>query len=194
VPSITSRPHCHKVLESIDDVISILISRVDDQTVKNINRLNQRIQILYNLINLIRRLNLTSKEFAYLKAAILFCPDYVPLEQRDIIQLFRCRIIEELREETPNINGKGERISKLLLLLPSVRTLPSTLVEDLFFSGLIGDVQIDSIILQILDLSRCQPPSSDLFPADESLFFRSSNNRTPSIVAPRKSFLTSPKP
>ena len=44
------------------------------------------------------------------------------------------------------------RISNLLLTLPNIRSLSSTITEELFFAGLIGNVQIDSIIPYILQM------------------------------------------
>lgn len=43
-----------------------------------------------------------------------------------------------------------DRFSKLLLKLPTIRLLNSSIMEELFFAGLIGNVQIDSIIPYIL--------------------------------------------
>lgn len=44
------------------------------------------------------------------------------------------------------------RLSKLLLRLPALRLISATVTEELFFSGLIGNVQIDSIIPYILKM------------------------------------------
>lgn len=43
--------------------------------------------------------------------------------------------------------------SRLLLRLPPLRALEPTILEDLFFAGLIGHVQIDSVIPYILRMS-----------------------------------------
>lgn len=42
------------------------------------------------------------------------------------------------------------RLSRLLLRLPALRLMSSAVMEELFFAGLIGNVQIDSIIPYIL--------------------------------------------
>lgn len=44
------------------------------------------------------------------------------------------------------------RLSKLLLRLPALRLISAAVTEELFFSGLIGNVQIDSIIPYILKM------------------------------------------
>lgn len=44
------------------------------------------------------------------------------------------------------------RLSKLLVRLPALRLISATVTEELFFAGLIGNVQIDSIIPYILKM------------------------------------------
>lgn len=44
------------------------------------------------------------------------------------------------------------RLSKLLLRLPALRLISAAVTEELFFAGLIGNVQIDSIIPYILKM------------------------------------------
>ena len=48
------------------------------------------------------------------------------------------------------------RLSCLLLLLPTLRTLSASATEELFFVGLIGSVQIDSIIPYILRMDSSE--------------------------------------
>lgn len=45
-----------------------------------------------------------------------------------------------------------DRLGKLLLRLPALRQLSPSIMEELFFTGLIGNVEIDSIIPYILRL------------------------------------------
>ena len=44
------------------------------------------------------------------------------------------------------------RLSRLLLRLPALRLISACVTEELFFTGLIGNVQIDSIIPYILKM------------------------------------------
>lgn len=46
----------------------------------------------------------------------------------------------------------GSSLSKLLVRLPALRLISAAITEELFFSGLIGNVQIDSIIPYILKM------------------------------------------
>ena len=58
------------------------------------------------------------------------------------------------------------------MLLPTLRSLNAAVIEELFFAGLIGNVQIDSIIPYILRMDSsdfsagsCAPAASPLSPA-----------------------------
>ena len=54
-------------------------------------------------------------------------------------------------------NGSGNnRLASLLLRLPSLRIISPQVMEELFFAGLIGNVQIDSIIPYILRMEPTQ--------------------------------------
>ena len=48
--------------------------------------------------------------------------------------------------------GDRNRFPRLLLLLSPLRSLHPETLEDLFFSGLIGNIQIDSVIPYILKM------------------------------------------
>ncbi len=59
--------------------------------------------------------------------------------------------MSELRAyETKTYPNDPDRFGKLLLRLPALRLLNPGIMEELFFAGLIGNVQIDSIIPYIL--------------------------------------------
>ena len=48
------------------------------------------------------------------------------------------------------------RLTKLLLRLPPLHALSPSVMEELFFAGLIGNVQIDSIIPYILRMETAE--------------------------------------
>jgi hypothetical protein len=70
------------------------------------------------------------------------------------------RVVKQLQEEVcrelqghehARDDGEGEgRVARLLLCLPALRLLSADTLEHLFFTGLIGNVQIDSILPFIL--------------------------------------------
>ena len=55
-----------------------------------------------------------------------------------------------------NHPGDKNRFPRLLLLLSPLRSLHGDTLEDLFFSGLIGNIQIDSVIPYILKMEPKQ--------------------------------------
>ena len=61
--------------------------------------------------------------------------------------------MRELNEYTKQeYSDQPDRVLRLLLKLPSLRSLSPDVMEELFFAGLIGNVQIDSIIPYILKM------------------------------------------
>ena len=52
--------------------------------------------------------------------------------------------------------AQADRLCKLLLRLPALRLLNPSIMEELFFAGLIGNVQIDSIIPYILRMETAE--------------------------------------
>uniref|UniRef100_A0A8C7H7A5 Nuclear receptor subfamily 2, group C, member 1 n=1 Tax=Oncorhynchus kisutch TaxID=8019 RepID=A0A8C7H7A5_ONCKI len=92
-------------------------------------------------------------EYAYLKAIILFSPDHPGIDNTLQIERFQEKAYMELQDYvTRTYPEDSYRLSKLLLRLPALRLMSSVVTEELFFTGLIGNVQIDSIIPYILKM------------------------------------------
>lgn len=63
------------------------------------------------------------------------------------------KAVAELEDATLQKHpGDRNRFPRLLLQLSPLRSLHSETLEDLFFSGLIGNIQIDSVIPYILKM------------------------------------------
>ena len=64
------------------------------------------------------------------------------------------KAVAELEDFTSKVSHPGDRnrFPRLLLLLSPLRSLHPETLEDLFFSGLIGNIQIDSVIPYILKM------------------------------------------
>ncbi|XP_055789229.1 nuclear receptor subfamily 2 group C member 1-A-like isoform X2 [Salvelinus fontinalis] len=92
-------------------------------------------------------------EYAYLKAIILFSPDHPGIDNTLQIERFQEKAYMELQDYvTRTYPEDSYRLSKLLLRLPALRLMNAAVTEELFFTGLIGNVQIDSIIPYILKM------------------------------------------
>ncbi|KAM6960825.1 nuclear receptor subfamily 2 group C member 1 [Aplochiton taeniatus] len=103
--------------------------------------------------NSMAKLSPDSYEYAYLKAIVLFSPDHPGIDNTLQIERFQEKAFMELQDYvTKSYPEDSYRLSKLLLRLPALRLMSAAVTEELFFAGLIGNVQIDSIIPYILKM------------------------------------------
>ncbi|KAM4676280.1 nuclear receptor subfamily 2 group C member 1 [Discoglossus pictus] len=106
---------------------------------------------LQEFCNSMVRLCLDGYEYAYLKAIVLFSPDHPGLENVTHIEKLQEKAYMEFQDYvTKTYPDDTYRLSRLLLRLPALRLMSAAITEELFFAGLIGNVQIDSIIPYIL--------------------------------------------
>ncbi|XP_059916232.1 nuclear receptor subfamily 2 group C member 1 isoform X1 [Gadus macrocephalus] len=92
-------------------------------------------------------------EYAYLKAIVLFSPDHPGIDNILQIERFQEKAYMELQDYVTKCYPEDTyRLSKLLMRLPALRLMSAAVTEELFFAGLIGNVQIDSIIPYILKM------------------------------------------
>ncbi|XP_037740933.1 nuclear receptor subfamily 2 group C member 1 isoform X5 [Chelonia mydas] len=106
---------------------------------------------LQEFCNSMVKLCLDGYEYAYLKAIVLFSPDHPGLENVIQIEKFQEKAYMEFQDYVTKVYPDDTyRLSRLLLRLPALRLMSATITEELFFAGLIGNVQIDSIIPYIL--------------------------------------------
>ncbi|RVE71637.1 hypothetical protein OJAV_G00053850 [Oryzias javanicus] len=103
--------------------------------------------------NSMTKLSPDAYEYAYLKAIVLFSPDHPGIDDIPQIEVFQEKAYTELQDYiTRTYPEDSYRLSKLLLRLPALRLISAAVTEELFFAGLIGNVQIDSIIPYILKM------------------------------------------
>ncbi|XP_029952703.1 nuclear receptor subfamily 2 group C member 1 [Salarias fasciatus] len=103
--------------------------------------------------NSMSKLSPDSYEYAYLKAIVLFSPDHPGIDNTPQIERFQEKAYMELQDYVTSTYPEDcYRLSKLLLRLPALRLISPAVTEELFFAGLIGNVQIDSIIPYILKM------------------------------------------
>ncbi|XP_061195473.1 orphan steroid hormone receptor 2-like isoform X1 [Saccostrea echinata] len=112
---------------------------------------------LQNYIQSLEALQIDSEEFAYLKALVLFSPDTPSLPNAQQIERVQERAQRELANHIRQTHPSSpDRLAKLLLRLPALHSLSPSVMEELFFAGLIGSVQIDSIIPYILRMETAE--------------------------------------
>jgi len=74
-----------------------------------------------------------------------------------LMERYQQRCVEELHEyDAQNFPDSSTRPSLLCVSLASVRLLSPTIIEELFFAGLIGSVEIGSIIPYIMRLDAVE--------------------------------------
>lgn len=140
-------------------ILNHLQSTVDnDKNVsERVKSVIEHILKLQGYIQNMQNLQVDNQEYAYLKALLLFSPDNPSLPNLQQIEKFQERVQKEfqqyLQESHPN---SPDRLSKLLLRLPPLQALQANIMEELFFAGLIGNVQIDSIIPYILRMETAE--------------------------------------
>lgn len=83
--------------------------------------------------------------------SFLYSADQPGLLMRRQVEKFQEKAFQELRGYiTQTFPEDRDRFARLLLRLPPLRALQPKVMEELFFAGLIGNVQIDSVIPYIL--------------------------------------------
>ncbi|XP_056001229.1 orphan steroid hormone receptor 2-like isoform X2 [Ostrea edulis] len=112
---------------------------------------------LQHYIQSLEALQIDPEEYAYLKALVLFSPDTPSLPNAQQIERVQERAQRELANHVRQTQPSNpDRLGKLLLRLPALHSLSPNVMEELFFAGLIGSVQIDSIIPYILRMETAE--------------------------------------
>ncbi|KAL3982318.1 Zinc finger C4 type (two domains) family protein [Acanthocheilonema viteae] len=149
-------------------------SRIGQLKTERFEEVNEQIGYLFKLVQRFEELKLSSVEFAYLKL-ISFTANDLPSSSTDAnVRAVHAQALQELYEhilslnvtngedsasENDNVSGVAaastvcnaiERYSHLLLLLPTMRWFKQAVLVELFFSGLIGSLSIETVMPFIL--------------------------------------------
>lgn len=71
-----------------------------------------------------------------------------PSERQQLYKLQE-KAVKELKQ---HLTKDDQRLAILLLRLPTLRSLQPSIIEEIFFSSLLGSFQIDAVIPQILKM------------------------------------------
>lgn len=109
-------------------------------------------RVLSELVTKMRDMEMDKTELGCLRAIILFNPEVRGLKSAQEVELLREKVYAAL-EEYVRVSRPDEpgRFAKLLLRLPSLRSIGLKCLEHLFFFRLIGDVTIDSFLMEVLE-------------------------------------------
>ncbi|GAB6021136.1 Nuclear receptor sub 2 group C member 2 [Chamberlinius hualienensis] len=165
---------CSQVM-NLASILSAIVANLQNgiqQEKCTLTRLRQVTEHIYKLqdyVSIMLRLQVDEHEYAYLKAIVLFSPDHAAPNNSRQVEKFQDMAYRELRSYIgQTFPDNHDRFPKLLLRLPSLRSLQSNIMEELFFAGLIGNVQIENIIPYILrmETNDYTPNMDDLSPSE----------------------------
>ncbi|KAM9494454.1 nuclear receptor subfamily 0 group B member 1 [Clarias gariepinus] len=95
-------------------------------------------------------LDISTKEYAYLKGAILFNPDIAGLQCQHYIQALQSEAHQALNEHVKLIHrGDTTRFDKLFIALSMLRSINANVVAGLFFRPVIGTVNMEELLLEM---------------------------------------------
>ncbi|KAM7357392.1 hormone-receptor-like in 78 isoform 2-T2 [Cochliomyia hominivorax] len=152
---------------SQNTIINTLIHNVkqmadsDKIVPQRIKKLSEHITRLNSFIQTIQSLEPSDMEYALLRLACLFNPHaFLRRKEQAVrthVQRLQQYVLSSLRklivsQDLPAYEAE-ERFNSLVLNLMPLSALESDSIEDLFFSNLVGQVQIDNMIPYILTLS-----------------------------------------
>ncbi|XP_071556177.1 retinoid X receptor ultraspiracle isoform X1 [Temnothorax nylanderi] len=110
-------------------------------------------RVLSELVSKMREMKMDRTELGCLRSIILFNPDVKGLKSVNEVSLLREKIYAALEEYTRvNCPEDTSRFAKLLLRLPSIRSIGLKCLEHMFFSKLIGQAPLESFLTEMLEL------------------------------------------
>ncbi|KAM7129124.1 nuclear receptor subfamily 0 group B member 1 [Ciconia maguari] len=96
-------------------------------------------------------LDISTKEYAYLKGTVLFNPDLPGLQCTQYIEGLQREAQQALNEHVRLIHrGDEGRFAKLNVVLSLLRSINANVIAELFFRPIIGAVNMDDMLLEML--------------------------------------------
>ncbi|XP_016143425.1 nuclear receptor subfamily 2 group C member 1-like [Sinocyclocheilus grahami] len=142
-------------------------SRIKKLSPERVKLVMEHIWRMQEFCNSMSRMSPDAYEYAYLKAVVLFSPDHSGVDGTLQIERFQEKAYMELQDYVSKVYPEDTyRLSKLLVRLPALRLMSAAVTEELFFTGLIGNVQIDSIIPYILKMESTDYNSQPISTAE----------------------------
>ncbi|XP_063306251.1 nuclear receptor subfamily 0 group B member 1 [Pelobates fuscus] len=96
-------------------------------------------------------LDISTKEYAYLKGIVLFNPDLPDLHCTQYIQGLQQEAEQALNEHVKLIHRWDQtRFTKLIIVLSLLRSINGNSIAELFFRPIIGSVNMEDMLLEML--------------------------------------------
>ncbi|XP_050439439.1 orphan steroid hormone receptor 2-like isoform X2 [Adelges cooleyi] len=140
---------------SLMPVLTSMITHLQNESIQSQNSIKAKelvdyLSKLQDYITEMENIEVTKEEYAYLKIISLFNTDN-PSERQQLYKLQE-KALKELKQHINKENSDEHRIAILLLRLPALRSLQPNIIEEIFFSSLLGSFQIDTVIPHILKM------------------------------------------
>ncbi|KAE8612158.1 hypothetical protein XENTR_v10012746 [Xenopus tropicalis] len=153
---------CSQVM-SLSTILAAIVNHLQNSIQEDklsgdrIKQVMEHIWKLQEFCNSMTKLGIDGYEYAYLKAVVLFSPDHPGLSSTAQIEKFQEKAQMELQDYVQKTYPDDTyRLARILVRLPALRLMSSNITEELFFTGLIGNVPIDSIIPYILKMETAE--------------------------------------
>ncbi|KAM4654091.1 nuclear receptor subfamily 2 group C member 2 isoform 5-T6 [Amazona ochrocephala] len=153
---------CAQVM-SLSTILAAIVNHLQNSIQEDklsgdrIKQVMEHIWKLQEFCNSMAKLDIDGYEYAYLKAIVLFSPDHPGLTSSTQIEKFQEKAQMELQDYVQKTYPEDTyRLARILVRLPALRLMNSSITEELFFTGLIGNVPIDSIIPYILKMETAE--------------------------------------
>ncbi|CAF3950166.1 unnamed protein product [Adineta steineri] len=164
---ILSLLQCSSIV-NLSNILSTLLSKKFDNL--DLNKYHQ-LRRIQSLLYEFDRLHVTPMEYAYLKLISIFNPNnnIECIRIYDQIDAYRILTYKELHDYLNDrlvITSYDEcRLGRLILKLSSLPEFDTNIIEEIFFVGLIGSVQIHKIIPCILKMNVVSSSASSSSPS-----------------------------
>ncbi|XP_044007020.1 nuclear receptor subfamily 2 group C member 2-like isoform X1 [Aphidius gifuensis] len=146
---------------SLPNILSSIINHLQASiahekiTPNRVKLITEHICRLQESVSSLHKMQVDSREYAYLKALCLFSSDNVLTDDwRKKVEVLQEAAWTELQQRVGN-----ERLPKLLMRLAPLRSINPRVLEDLFFAGLIGRASVASVVPFILGMQDCKSDS-----------------------------------
>jgi len=176
-------------------IVSHLQTSVSQEklTASRVKQVTSTICKVQEYVRAMNKMKIQDQEFAYLKAIALFGTDLLGINCPKQVEHLRQKSVSELKEMCAANDNNNEdsasdgidrssRFENLLLRLAPLRSLQPDVLEELFFAGLIGNVQIDSVVPYILKMEASEYQSQ--FGGGEVKQEEDSNKEEPLVASP----------
>lgn len=133
------------------NAVSLLAAHIGGGAPERMLTFMEQMRSLNTQVEKMTSLHVDSAEYSCLKAIVLFNPDAIGLSDAAHVETLQeksqCALEEYCRSTYP---GQPIRFGKLLLRLPTLRSIDAKMIEQLFFVRLVGKTPIETLIREML--------------------------------------------